>query len=169
MKRSKYILILLLLTIVFSCGKNNIIEPEKPDNLISESKMVDILYDMSIVSAAKGVNKKLLENKGVHPEEFVYNKYDIDSIQFAESNAYYSFDIRVYQNIYAKVKERLEADKNGFNEILEREKEKRDSISLANKKADSIKKAKLKERKRPNEKAKSLSKKVEKPLKLKKS
>lgn len=153
----------LLLAVVFSCGKSNIEKPEIPENLISESKMVEILYDMSLLSAAKGVNKKLLENKGVHPKEFVYNKYEIDSVQFAESNAYYSFDIRVYQSIYAKVKERLETDKKDFNTIIEQEKKSRDSINAINKKADSIKKRVMKERKKSNEEV-NLSKKTVKPL-----
>ena len=158
MKRYKYIFFGVLLTAVFSCGKNNIERPEQPKNLISESKMVDILYDMSLVSAAKGVNKKILENKGVHPSEFVFAKHDIDSVQFIESNAYYSYDIRVYQDIYAKVKERLETDKENFAKIIEQEKKIRDSINRVNKIADSIKKAEIKNRDRTNEKDSLLGK-----------
>jgi len=156
MKTFNYVLILCVL--LFSCGKNSVDTPKKPKNLISESKMVDVLYDMTVVSAAKGIDKKLLENKGVKPEEFIYSKHNIDSLQFANSNAYYAYDIRVYQNIYAKVKERLQTDKKGFNKAIEIEKKKRDSINAALKKLDSVERRALKERARTNEKPDLLDK-----------
>ena len=54
-----------------------------PDNLISaEEKMVDILYDMSLISVSKGINKRILENNGMKPKKYILKKYNIDSLQF---------------------------------------------------------------------------------------
>ena len=50
---------LFILFIFCSCGftgEENLV----PDNLIPEEKMVDILYDMSLISVSKGINKRIL-------------------------------------------------------------------------------------------------------------
>jgi hypothetical protein len=107
--------------------------------------MSDILFDLYIVNASKGVNRKLLESNNFAPEAYVLNKYNIDSTQFANSNAYYAFNIDVYKAIVEQVKSRLEKEKGKYEEIKEREedslKKKRDSIrETQNKTKDSIKK-----------------------------
>ena len=134
MKNLLYVFILLL---TFSC-QTAVEKPEKPKNLISKSKMVDVLYDMALMSAAKGINKKLIENKGVKPDKYIYAKHNIDSVQFSKSNTYYSHDIKTYQDIYGKVKQRLQEDKKAFNVDLDNEKKKRDSINALKKKSDTL-------------------------------
>lgn len=114
-KQFKYMLILAL---VFSCNTNSIEKPNKPSNLIGKAKMVDIIYDMSLFTAAKGVGKWNIENKGISPEDFIYEKYEIDSIQFVLSNAYYSYNTENLEGIYNKVNERLEQEKVYFDSII---------------------------------------------------
>ena len=140
--------ILALFVLVFSCEKKD--RPPKPDNLISKDKMESILYDMYIINAAKGVNRKLLEDKGIVPESYILNKHQIDSTQFAQSNAYYAFDPDLYKTMVEKVKARLEIDKKTFEDLEKKAgkeaKRRRDSISRINeKRRDSIKKALKKE------------------------
>ena len=130
--------IVILLLVGISCKNNRIERPEKPDDLIAQEKMVEIIYDMAIVSSAKGINRKLMESKGIVPDQFVYSKHGIDSIQFSVSNNYYAYDIDTYQDIYAKVKEKLEADKTRFEKVVEEEKQKRDSLAKDQKRLDSI-------------------------------
>ena len=48
--------------------------------------MADILIDMALLTSAKGINKKKMENNGIIPENFILEKHKIDSMQFAESN-----------------------------------------------------------------------------------
>ncbi|MBT8266241.1 MAG: DUF4296 domain-containing protein [Bacteroidia bacterium] len=124
----RLISIVCILLLVTSCKDNSIKPPEKPKNLISKDKMVDILYDMSLLSAAKGVNKRALESKGINPEAFIYEKYEIDSLQFAESNNYYAYDIKTYDDLFSRVKLKLQADKKAFNKEIEIEKRRLDSI-----------------------------------------
>lgn len=125
-KNISYLVVVMLL---ISCGNKDDKGPKKPDNLISKNKMANIIYDMSILSAAKGVNKKLMEKQGVRPEDYVYTKYSIDSAQFAKSNAYYAFDIETYQDIYESVNVMLEKDKNEFSELVRIENKERDSLN----------------------------------------
>ena len=108
--------------------------------------MVEIIYDMSIISAAKGVNKRIIENKGIVPQKYIYDKHNIDSLQFARSNEYYSYDLRTYQKLYDRVKTKLQQDKARFNKIIEADRTKKDSISEKNRaRRDSIIKAKSRE------------------------
>ena len=118
MRYFKYILIVVL---AISCNNNSIEKPKKPKNLIQKDKMADIIFDMSIFTAAKGVNKKIIESNGILPEDYIYKKYDIDSSQFAQSNEYYAFNIESYEEIYSKVKERLEAKKVYYDSVIDAE------------------------------------------------
>jgi hypothetical protein len=121
----------MMCLLVIACNTNA--KPKKPDNLISKDKMSEVLYDLYIINAAKGVNKKVLKANGFMPETYVLTKHNIDSTQFADSNMYYAFDIDVYEAIVDKVKARLEKEKLEFVELEKAEgkvaKFKRDSIN----------------------------------------
>ena len=49
--------------------------PEKPENLISKKVMVDVLYDMALISSAKGSDRRILEKKGIVPQDYIYSKF----------------------------------------------------------------------------------------------
>jgi hypothetical protein len=109
-------------------------KPKKPENLIARNKMVDILLDVFIINAAKGTEKKTLENNNVTPDDYIYKKYQIDSFQFAKSNEYYAYDIKVYESIINEVESKLNAKKIRYQEEIDLEEER-----IA-KRLDSIKK-----------------------------
>jgi hypothetical protein len=130
---------LILILVVLSC--NNIERPKKPDNLISKDKMVDVITDISLMNAAKGLDKDLLEKNAINPANYIYEKYNIDSTQFAASNNYYAYDVKEYEKIYIRVKERLENKKAEYRLFQEQEKKELDSIREDRKRErDSIKK-----------------------------
>ena len=60
----KKIAVLWSAILVISCGN---IKAKKPANLISEDRMVEVLYDVIIINTAKGVNKQLLQNNINNP------------------------------------------------------------------------------------------------------
>jgi len=128
-------LLLILGILVLAC--NGFDKPKKPDNLISETQMSELLYDLYIVNSAKGVNKKILETNGVIPESYILTKHNIDSAQFADSNTYYTYDTEAYKAIVERVKARLEKEKQELQELAEREndsiKRRKDSIKSLNK------------------------------------
>lgn len=135
----------ILCLLVLACNDKD--QPKKPDNLISENQMEQIFYDLYIINAAKGVNRKILETNGFVPETYVLTKYKIDSTQFAKSNAYYAFDTEGYNRIVENVKAKLEKEKKTFAELQKAEdkvaKRKRDSINkIKNRKKDSLNKIK---------------------------
>jgi len=135
---NRIILTLLIIVVILSC--NNIEKPKKPDNLISKNRMIDVITDISLMTAAKGMNKNVLEKNAINPQNYIYEKYNIDSVQFAESNNYYAYDVKKYEEIYATVKERLEKQKTEYKLLQEKDKEEKDSIKKIKKKErDSIK------------------------------
>ena len=127
MKYIKFFVILCVLVGV-GCNSNGIDKPRKPKNLIKKKDMVNILYDMSILTASKGVNKKLLEEKGILPEDFVYKKYGIDSTQFSLSNEYYAYYLDTYEGIFNDVKTRLEKEKKHLDSLNNIEAEQRKQL-----------------------------------------
>ena len=140
----KYISVIVVLgVLVLACSDSY--KQKKPDNLIPKDQMTELLYDLYVINAAKGVNRKTLEANDFNPETYILTKYNVDSIQFAESNTYYAFNTEVYSDIVEKVKARLEKEKEVYTEIEERVndsiKKRRDSISaISKKKRDTIKK-----------------------------
>ncbi len=100
MKKS---ILLGLIVLFFGCNSNSV---EKPKNLIGKDKMVDILYDISLLEAIKtqNINGGITVKMG---NDFIYKKYKIDSIQFAKSNKYYASDVEEYKKLFEKVKKRL--------------------------------------------------------------
>tara|TARA_B100000427_G_scaffold320641_1_gene320222 strand:- start:1073 stop:1528 length:456 start_codon:yes stop_codon:yes gene_type:complete len=110
--------IIFIAIIIFGC--NNVSQKNPiPKNLISEEKMIDVIYEMTLISVSKGVNRRVLENNGVVPEKYIFNKYNIDSLQFALSNQFYSNHLETYLRIYNRVKEKLEENKEIISDSIE--------------------------------------------------
>lgn len=138
----QYISIIILVLICFSCEQR--LKLNKPENLISKEKMVDVLSDMFIVTAAKGIDRKKFEVRGINPEKYILDKYNIDSTQFANSNNYYAHDIDAYTTIMEDIKTKINADKASYTQIEEEEKAERLRIQ------DSIKNLRKEQRANPN-------------------
>ena len=132
----KKVLAILIGIFVIGCGGSD--RPAKPDNLIPKEKMSDIVYDVFILNAAKGINKRVLEQNGVFPQAYVYEKYKIDSLQFATSNDYYSYDTETYEEIMEKVKQKIELEKTKNDAIILKEEKKQDSIQKSKKELKSL-------------------------------
>lgn len=109
---------------------------ERPADLIPESKMVDVLTELSLVYAARNYNKQKLEATGIKPDEYIFEKFDIDSLQFERSNDYYSEQYSQYERIYDSVKSRIQKMKNRLDSLRDIEVKREDSIKQVEK--DSI-------------------------------
>ena len=96
-----------------------------PVNLISEDKMIEILYDMSLISVSKGINKRIIENNGMKPKKYILKKHNIDSTQFVASNEYYSKDLETYLSIYEEVLKKLQSNREIVIDTIESKKEER--------------------------------------------
>lgn len=102
----RYNLVVVVFLLVFS-GCYNLEKQKKPDHLLSKDQMSHIIIDLSIAAAAKGINKKKIDELAILPRELIFNKHHIDSTIFANNNAYYSYDLNIYEEIYKSVRDSL--------------------------------------------------------------
>ncbi len=131
----KLMLYSIILLCLFGCRKELV---EKPNDLIEKQKMIEILYDISLLYASKGVNTGQVDFKKVPIEDFIYKQYGVDSTQVANSTIYYSSKPDEYLKMYEVINERLKAAKDTLVKIrqdiqknktaTEREKFKADSL-----------------------------------------
>lgn len=106
MKKLVYILFLVLVAV--GCGGET---APKPDRLLNEGEMVDILYDISLLQAIKSFTPQSLTDHNVNPQTYIYKKYKIDSVTFAQNHLYYASNLTEYQKIQKKVTDRLQKNK----------------------------------------------------------
>lgn len=130
----KTLLLLTLLVGFISCKDEAV---NRPDNLIAKDKMIDVMYDLSILEAMKYQNLASLDTYKVNPSQYIFKKYKIDSVQFAHSNIYYASNYTNYKEMYDDVIKRIEAKKTVMDSLVKKEDEKLELL-----KADSIKKIK---------------------------
>ena len=137
----------IILIILVGCKKELVKEPK---HLIEREKMVNIMYDLSLLEAMKVENPVLMDSFKYNSNQYIYKKYKIDSVQFAQSNIYYAADYKEYEKMYIQIKARLDKEKTLVNSLMKAEakkemlKAKKLKKLKVKKEADSIKKAKLK-------------------------
>jgi len=107
----KTAIFLLIIWFISSCS-----DSKKPENLIPEDKMIDILYDLNILQAIHSNDYKLLSLYDLKPKTFIYQKYDIDSLQLIESHRYYITNMDKYKKILEKIIVRVKTKKDSISE-----------------------------------------------------
>lgn len=113
----KQLFYLFFALVVVSCSKNPV---PKPDNLLEEETMINILYDISLLQAIDGSMPNKLMEQEIKMDQYIFEKYKIDSTTYRQNQLYYAGDARKYKKIYKKVLERLEqenpSNSNGTNQ-----------------------------------------------------
>jgi hypothetical protein len=109
--KMKKIVFFCLAILAIGCNDSAI---EKPSNLIEKDKMVDILYDISLLETVRnqGIKSRITQND---INQFILKKYKIDSLQLISSNKYYASDADKYKKLMEKVKEKLDLDDEKIN------------------------------------------------------
>ena len=110
MKRIFYIIFLLFF--LRSCTSRTIYK--KPDNLIEKELMIQIWTDIYIATASRSQKTIALEkDKNYIP--MVLKNHKIDSVQFSESNIYYTSRIDEYEKMFEEVQKRLKDMKEAYD------------------------------------------------------
>lgn len=140
------LVILLVLFLSVSCKKEVVKQPAK---LIEKDKMIDIMYDLSLLEAMKYQHQELLDSTEISPTKFILKKYKVDSLQFAQNNMYYAADYENYKDMFDEVGKRLKVAERAADSL----------VTIENKKAAKEAKKKLKETpKTPKDSIKKTSK-----------
>ena len=124
----KVIAFLVIVAVLVSC-KDAVLK--KPSRLIEKDKMIDIMYDLSLLEAIKYQNPISLDTFKINPKVYIYKKYKIDSLQFSKSNTYYASNYEEYSGIVGQVNDRLTKNKIDVNATIkaeEKKKKKKNSV-----------------------------------------
>lgn len=131
---------LIYLSVIFFVASCSFGGPDKPKNLISKKDMVNILIDARLIGSASIANKQKMQSEGIKLDSYVFEKYGIDSLQFALSNAYYAYHLKDYEAIYNKVNDSFESLKKTLK--VQKDKEER---AIKKREKDSINALKVKD------------------------
>ncbi|WP_163710870.1 DUF4296 domain-containing protein [Mangrovibacterium lignilyticum] len=108
MKNFTAVLFLFIMLIGSSCEEKGY---PKPEGLIKQKEMVNILYDIHLGEALANRNRYAATDSTKIKSEDVYqavlNKYGINDSIMSLSVIYYSARPKVYEKIYTQVVERL--------------------------------------------------------------
>lgn len=96
---------------LFVMACQDVKRPQIPANLITQDAMVLVLVDAYTINAARSIDNRIIVNNGVLLDSILYSKHGIDSLQFAQSNAYYASDLEAYKKIFLKVEAQLQLEK----------------------------------------------------------
>jgi len=128
-----FVWILLVLFLVVSCKKQLVKEPKR---LIEKEKMVDIMYDLSLLEALRYQNPASIDSMDADPTKFVFKKYKVDSLQFSQSNKYYAADYETYKEIFDSINVRIEKQKKIADSLIKIEDKKAAKKNKKSKKVD---------------------------------
>ncbi|TAI47949.1 DUF4296 domain-containing protein [Flagellimonas allohymeniacidonis] len=118
----KKVTLLLFAILTISCAEK-VIEP--PQDLIPKEKMVEILHDLAILNATRTSFGSVLEDNDIEIMDFLFLKYEIDSLQFSNSDRYYASIPLEYQSIYEEVESKIQKQRTSLEEA---KKSRNDSI-----------------------------------------
>jgi len=116
-----FVFIILVLFLSVSCKKELVKEPAK---LIAKEKMIDIIYDLSLLDAIKYQQPLSLDSVESNPKKFIFKKYKVDSLQFAQSNIYYAADYDNYKEMFDEINARLDKEKKIIEKKIKAEEKK---------------------------------------------
>ena len=115
MRAIKKISLCCYVLLMMSCSNTG--QVKKPNNLIGEQQMENILFDASLMEAINNSSERNLELLPLLGRHYLYLKYGVDSIQIVESEQYYAKNTRVYLRIYNNVLKRIDRVKDSLNDL----------------------------------------------------
>ena len=116
----------ILLILIMSCS-----DQDGPSNLMSEQQMVDFLLDINIINSSRAYRNNSDLNYYNIKDTFLYKKHNIDSLQFVNSNKYYSSNPKQYLRIYSNLLKKMRFIKDSIEIELNKETKKiKDSLSI---------------------------------------
>ena len=104
---------------IFVLGCSELGFKKKPKNLINEKKMEQIIYD-AVMNIMSSFSKKNPNFESLMGKSYLFEKYDIDSLNLSESGSYYAKNPRLYYRMHKNVIQRINDQKDSLA-ILEKE------------------------------------------------
>lgn len=124
MQRLLYII--ALFTLLLSCKE--ITPVTVPDTLLDQKQMEEVMFDAVLVNAARGYRAAMLNQMGINPATYVFEKYTIDSTIYAQNLMYYTADVDLFKTMNERVLEQINELHRVNDSIASLEKRVKDSI-----------------------------------------
>lgn len=96
----KNVVIALCVLLFFGCAQDRV---AKPNQLLTVDQMTRFHLDLALVNASSPYPKE-----SIIPIDSLYAFHNIDSITFAQNNAYYASKPKVYVKIFEGVKSEID-------------------------------------------------------------
>lgn len=109
-----FIVIISILFLSVSCKKEVVKQPAK---LIEKEKMIDIMYDLSLLEAMRYQKPLSLDSIDADASKFILRKYKVDSLQFAQNNIYYASDYENYKDMFDEVNKRISVNQRASDSL----------------------------------------------------
>ncbi len=109
---------------------------KKPENLIPQDRMTEILYDIAILDAIDNNYPKSLEQNNIRIMEEIYAKYGVDSAQLADSDLYYASVPAIYEQIYQGIEDRMNHERDSIARVIQEGNSPQDSADSTNRRED---------------------------------
>ena len=108
--------IIIIFFLSLSCDISSI--SKEPNNYISESTLINIIYDYTILNSINdsGFSDDNLDS--IFNMDYIYKKYDIDSVKLIESQKFYSKNPRKMMSIYLEVDKKLKKAKDSIDFLI---------------------------------------------------
>lgn len=118
----KNLVVILGLLLLCACTEQVV---NKPEDLIPESEMVAIYFDISLINASKNSGYDKFREHGIDSKDYLFKKYGIDSARLSSSAAYYTSKPLIHERIYTRVEEKLDSLKSLLEEQMKQVQEER--------------------------------------------
>lgn len=100
----KNVLYIVFVFLLISCNQGII---QKPNPFIEEDKMEKILYELTVLNAAKNTNYFVFDSNYIDVNDIIYTQNGIDSTQLAQNIVYYASQPEKYKKILLRIEKRL--------------------------------------------------------------
>lgn len=100
----KIVTLFVFILIVSSCNDNPM---PKPDKLLGQDEMENILFDLAVLQAAETYRPINSSDARISSIEYIYKKYKIDSTIYLQNHRYYAADVKKFKKMYKHINNRL--------------------------------------------------------------
>ena len=119
----KYILLFLIITCL-ACDGSTPVEP--PDEKMTPEMMEDIFYDILLMRAINNSSYVDPAHEEYFTDQYVYEKYGIDSLQLAQNQVYYAQKPKLLKKIFENLEIRSKQVEDSIDTIMERKEQLKD-------------------------------------------
>ena len=112
-----YILLFLIISCLACDGST---PDEPPDEKMTPEMMEDVFYDILLMKAIKNSSYVDPAYEEYFTDQYIYEKYGIDSLQLAQNQTYYAQKPKLMKKIFENLEIRSKQVEDSIDTIMER-------------------------------------------------